>query len=135
VLDINSIVDKTPREVESILGAPDTSYNQLVVTKKIFTQIYNVGCEVEIMYPEGLSTDIVVLNGAPKFAFEASTITKFGLEEMPPSDVLPNAYFKWKNYPGYVTINFFATDLDSAGTVEQFNLFFKSEHGKTKRLK
>ena len=132
LLDVNSIVNKTPLEVEGILGAPDTSYTQRIVTKDIFTQIYNVGCAVEIMYPEGLSTDIVVLDGAPKFAFEASTITRFGLEEVPPSDVMPNAYIKWKNYPGYTTINFFATDLDSTGAVEQFNLFFKSELGKTR---
>jgi hypothetical protein len=133
VFDINSIVNKTPYEVEAILGTPDTSYTQRIVTKDIFTQIYSAGCEVEIMYPNGLSTDVVILNGSPQFAFEASTITKFGLEEIPPSEVLPNAFIKWKNYPGYTTINFFATDLDSTGSVAQFNLFFKTELGRTRR--
>lgn len=127
ILDIENVVDKTPQQVEAILGRPDTSYTQTIVTKHIFTQIYKDEFDIEIMYPKGLATDIVVLNGAPKLPFEASILTRFGLKEIPPSHVRKNFYIKWKNYPGFKTINFFVTDLDSAGRVEQFRLFFKSD--------
>ena len=127
ILDIVAIADKTPKEVEEILGQPDTAYTQLIVAKPIFTQIYEKEFEIEIMYPDGLSTDIVVFDVAPKLPFEYSIISKFGLDAIPPSDVLDNAYIKWKNYPGYKTINFFVTDLDDKGNVEQFRLFFKSD--------
>ncbi len=127
ILDVEELADKTPQQVEEILGKPDTAYTQVFVTKHVFTQIYRRDFEFEIMYPEGLSTDIVVFDAAPKLPFEAGIIEKFGLQQLPPSDVLANAYIKWKNYPGYKTINFFVTDLDSAGNVEQFRLFFKSD--------
>lgn len=127
ILDIENVVDKTPQQVEAILGRPDTSYTQTIVTKHIFTQIYKDEFDIEIMYPDGLATDIVVLNGAPKLPFEASILNRFGLKEITPSHVLEKSYIKWKNYPGFKTINFFVTDLDSAGQVEQFRLFFKSD--------
>ena len=132
VLDVNNVVDRTPKEVVSILGEPDTTYTQMIVTKPIFTQLYSRDYKIEIMYPEGLSTDIVIYNPAPSLPFDPSTLKYFGLDYVHPSDVMENAYIKWKNYPGYTTINFFATDLDSTGAVEQFNLFFKSELGKTR---
>lgn len=127
ILDVEKIADKTPQQVEAILGKPDSSFTQMIVTKPIFTQIYEDEFRIEIMYPDGLSTDIVVFDVFPKVPFEAETIRKFGLKEIPPSHVLRNSYIKWKNYPGYKTINFFATDLDTAGRVEQFRLFFKSD--------
>ncbi len=127
ILDVEEVTDKTPEQVAKILGTPDTAYTQVIVTKPVFTQIYRREFEIEIMYPEGLSTDIVVFDAAPNLPFEAGIIEKFGLQQMPPSDVVANTYIKWKNYPGYKTINFFATDLDSAGKVEQFRLFFKSD--------
>jgi hypothetical protein len=126
-LDIKQVADKTPQQVEAILGEADTSYTKMIVTKPIFTQIFRDELEVEIMYPDGLSTDIVVLDAAPKLPYNESIISRFGLENLPPSDVMKNAYIKWKNYPGFKTINIFATDLDSAGNVEQFRLFFKSD--------
>jgi hypothetical protein len=127
VCNVEEIADKTPQEVVNILGEPDTAYTQVIVTKPIFTQIYKREFDIEIMYPDGLSTDIVVFDAAPKLPFEAGIIEKFGLQQIPPSDVVANTYIKWKNYPGYKTINFFVTDLDSAGNVEQFRLFFKSD--------
>lgn len=132
IMDIATVVNKTPQQVESILGTPDTAYTQTIVTKHIFTQIYNKDVfNIEIMYPDGLSTDVVVLNGAPKLPFDASAIKQFGLNEIPPSHFQEKAFIKWKNYPGYKTINIFVTDLDSVGNVEQFRLFFKSD-GKEK---
>jgi len=128
ILDVEEVADKTPQQVVEILGKPDTAYTQVFVTKHVFTQIYRREFEIEIMYPDGLSTDIVVFDAAPKLPFEAGIIEKFGLQQMmPPSDVVANTYIKWKNYPGYKTINFFVTDLDSTGNVEQFRLFFKSD--------
>lgn len=127
ILDVEDVTDKTPEQVTKILGKPDTAYTQVIVTKPVFTQIYRREFEIEIMYPEGLSTDIVVFDAAPKLPFEAGIIEKFGLPQIPPSDVVANTYIKWKNYPGYKTINFFVTDLDSTGNVEQFRLFFKSD--------
>lgn len=127
ILDVEEVADKTPQQVVEILGKPDTAYTQVFVTKHVFTQIYKREFEIEIMYPEGLSTDIVVFDVAPKLPFEAEIIEKFGLPQIPPSDIVENTYIKWKNYPGYKTINFFVTDLDSAGNMEQFRLFFKSD--------
>ena len=127
ILEVEEVADKTPEQVAKILGKPDTAYTQVIVTKPVFTQIYRREFEIEIMYPEGLSTDIVVFDAAPNLPFEAGIIEKFGLQQIPPSDVVANTYIKWKNYPGYKTINFFVTDLDSAGNVKQFRLFFKSD--------
>jgi hypothetical protein len=127
ILDVEEVADKTPQQVVKILGTPDTAYTQVFVTKPVFTQIYRREFEIEIMYPEGLSTDIVVFDAAPRLPFESGIIERFGLQHISPSDVVANTYIKWKNYPGYKTINFFVTDLDSAGNVEQFRLFFKSD--------
>lgn len=127
LLDIEQVVDKTPEEVETILGKPDTAYTQMIVTKPIYTQIFRDEVDIEIMYPDGLSTDIVVLDAAPEFKFNERIIARFGLKEIPPSHVQKNSFIKWKNYPGYKTINIFATDLDTAGNVEQFRIFFKSD--------
>ncbi len=120
------IKDRTPAQVIDILGEPDTSFTQRVATKEIFTQIYQGTYRIEIMYPEGLSTDIVIHDPIRHLPLEPSTITRFGIKEIPPSDELAKGYIKWKNHAGFKTINFFVTDLDSAGNVSQYKIFFKS---------
>jgi hypothetical protein len=126
-INIPEITDKTPEEVARVLGAADSMYTQKIVTKAIYTERYRREFEIEIMYLNGLSTDIVVLDAAPELPFEPSAIATFGFKAIPPTDVMKNAYIKWKNYPGYKTINCFATDLDGAGEVEKFQIFFKSD--------
>lgn len=128
ILDIQKVVDKTPHQVVGLLGEPDTAYTQVIVRKPIFTQIYERDYKIEIMYPEGLSTDVVIYDPAPGLPYSSKTLSRFGLDNsISPSDSMANAYLKWKNYPGFKTINFFATKLDSAGGIKQYRIFFKSD--------
>lgn len=128
ILDVPKIMNRTPQEVIGVLGEPDSAFTQFIVTKVIFTQIYNRQFNVEIMYPEGLATDIVVYDPAPDLPFEPETLEHFGLSaDIAPSDTMKETYIKWKNYPGFKTINLFVTKLDSIGQVSQYLIFFKSD--------
>lgn len=127
-LNVEHVVDLTPSEVVDYLGDPDTTYTQVIVNKPIYTQIYDREYKVEIMYPEGLSTDVIIYDPLPGLPYSPQTLTRFNLDvSIHPSDTMANAYLKWKNYPGFKTINFFATRLDSAGRVSQYRIFFKSD--------
>ena len=128
ILDVQRVVNKTPRQVKQLLGEPDTTYTQMIVRKPIFTQVYQRKLKIEIMYPEGLSTDVIVYDPAPTIPFSSRSLSRFGLNNsISPSDSMHNGYLKWKHYPGFKTINLFATKLDDKGGVNQFRIFFKSD--------
>jgi hypothetical protein len=59
VLDIRNVVNKTPEQVAELLGEPDTTYTERILGKEIFCQRYYRN-NIEIQYPESLSTDVVV---------------------------------------------------------------------------
>jgi hypothetical protein len=121
-----TVRDQVPKQVVEILGEPDSAFVQRVASLDIFTQIYRDKYEVEIMYPQGIATDIVIHNPIRHLPFEASTLARFGIRAVPPTESMANGYIKWKDHDGFKTINFFVTDLDSAGRVTAYKIFFKS---------
>jgi hypothetical protein len=125
---IKQITNKLPEEVVEILGEPDSAYFQTVVTKRFFTQRYNQlegKYDVEIQYLSGRSNDIIITDIIDDHPYDEKVLVNFGLPEAPPTETLPNGYFKWKGFEGFHVVNVYSTHLDDSGVADDFKIFFK----------
>ena len=125
ILDVKEILNKTPHQVEQILGKPDSTYTIKVFTKEYFAQRY-FESNVEIQYPEGTSTDIVVY-GPHGLPFDVSSTKAFNLEiQKSPDQYRENQLIRWYDIDEFASVTFYHPEFDSAGKVTNFHIFFKA---------
>lgn len=126
ILDVKRIVNKSPEEVEEILGEPDSAYTITVMGKRIFCQAY-AGNSIEIQYPDRRARDILVTDQT-RLAFDQTALSAFGLDykKQHPSDYKKGSFIRWSNFDDFSAISLYATEKDSLNRVTAFNIFFKS---------
>jgi hypothetical protein len=123
-LDILRIADKSPQEVIEILGEPDSSYTQYVVTIPVYTQWYGAHqLEIQYLEPEKRARDIV-LHSSEGVAFGPEGLEAFGLQAAAPSVNNPNN-IRWDQQQGFSIIHFYARQTNPATGQEEFMIFFK----------
>jgi len=123
-LDVLSIADKSPEEVIEVLGQPDSSYVQYVVTIPVYTQWYgDRHLEIQYLEPEKRARDIV-LHSSEGVTFGPEGLKAFGLQAATPSVNNPNN-LRWDNQQGFSIINFYARQTKPETGQEEFKVFFK----------
>lgn len=123
-LDILSIFDKSPEEVIAVLGQPDSSYTQYVVTIPVYTQWYGEHhLEIQYLEPDKRSRDIV-LHQSDGVSFGPEGLKAFGLQAAIPKVNNPNN-LRWDNQQGFSIIHFYARQTNPATGEEEFKVFFK----------
>lgn len=128
LLDIRSIVNRTPTQVISILGEPDTTYTERIAGKAFYCQRYWKH-NVEIQYPDSLSTDIVIY-GPHGLPFAQSALKAFNIEYQTkhPSQYEKDILMRWYNFDEFEAISFYNVEKDSQGRILNYNIFFKSKN-------
>lgn len=121
VLDIPAIAHKTPEQVQAILGQPDSSYFQKRGQKKVPVQLYQPH-HIEIYYPAGKATEILVNEPAP-LPYHRTSLSSFNIDPHTPEQANDNASIKWSNVRGFKHITFFSHNIQ-ADTVSAFRIFF-----------
>lgn len=125
IVDIKKILNKTPGQVEQILGEADTSYMISIANKKYFAQKY-FKSNTEIQYPEGTATDIVVY-GPHDLPFDATALKAFNLHvEESPSQYREKQLIRWYDHNEFAFITLYHPEFDSAGNIRNFYIFFKA---------
>lgn len=124
IVDVPAIINKTPEEVVKLLGEPDSAFDQYIVTKKIFTQLYQAGV-VEIQYPRGKATDIVIHNPQP-LPFEPPTLAAFGVQPKGPTYFQPYEVMRWEDIPEFEMVSFYTVHKADSVTVDNYTIFFKA---------
>jgi hypothetical protein len=127
LLDVRRITNKTPQEVESVLGAPDTTYTLRVLGKQIFCQKY-LKNNVEIQYPDSVSSDIVVY-GPHGLPFNQTSLKAFNLPHAAkhPSQYIRGTLMRWYDFGEFEAISFYNVQKDSVGNPGNFNVYFKAK--------
>jgi hypothetical protein len=122
---VTEILHKQPLEVEKIAGKPDSVYTIRILGKSIYCQYYKPH-NVEIQYPDGAATDIVVydLKGVP---FNQTALQRFGIKEkLHPSDYKKDRYIRWTDTKQFSAISIYNPRLDSLNNIRAFTMFFKA---------
>jgi hypothetical protein len=127
VLDVRSVINKTPSQVADVLGEPDTTYVERILGKQIFCQRYRTH-NIEIQYPEELSTDIVIY-GPHDLPFTQEALKAFSLphSKYHPKQFERDALLRWYDFDEFQTISFYNVEKDSAGKIRNFSVFFKTK--------
>ena len=126
LIPIEKVMNKRAREVEDILGTPDTDYNIQIVDKKIFAQRYRKH-NIEIRYPGSTATEVVVY-GPHDLPFDAKALKAFDIRtDAPPSEYIPRQLIRWYTVEDFETITFYDPELDSLKNVTNYKIFFKAQ--------
>ena len=127
ILDVASVINKTPDEVIAVLGEPDTTYIEKVVGKEIFCQRFGRH-NIEIQYPELLSTDIVIY-GPHDLPFTQVALKAFNVEyhQQHPSHFEHDAVMRWYDLNEFEAISFYNVKKDATGDIDNFYIYFKSK--------
>ncbi len=125
LLDVKAIVNKSPKEVEKIIGTPDSTYTLQIMGKKTFCQLYKKH-NIEIQYPKLLATDIIVY-GPHELPFNQTALSAFNLDYrvQHPSDYMKDRFIRWSDFEEFSAITFYNTKKDSLNNITDFNIFFK----------
>jgi hypothetical protein len=128
LLDVPSVMNKTPEQVADVLGKPDTVYTETIHGKKLFCQRYHKH-NIEIQYPDSLSTGIVVY-GPHDLPFSQSALKAFNIrhQKAHPSQHEKNKVMRWYEFNEFETISFYNVQEDSAGAVKNFSIFFMAKN-------
>jgi hypothetical protein len=126
ILDVRSVINKRPEEVIKILGEPDTTYTEMILGKSLFCQRY-AKHNIEIQYPESLSTDIVIY-GPHELPFTQSALKAFDIhyQKKHPSQYEKDVLMRWYDFDEFETISFYNVQKDSSGQINNYNIFFKA---------
>ncbi|MDN5201656.1 hypothetical protein QQ008_09795 [Fulvivirgaceae bacterium BMA10] len=123
VSNIKSFKDKTPFEIETILGKPDTSYTKNILTNKYFIQHYK-SHKTDIRHLNGKVAE-VILHEPENLNFRPETIEKFGFEFVEPTKYDPAAMISWKDLEGFSDISFYLVGTKNDNPSEpNFKIFF-----------
>jgi hypothetical protein len=127
ILDIRNVVNKTPEQVVEILGEPDTTYTERILGKEIYCQKYYRN-NIEIQYPESLSTDVVVY-GPHGLPFTQSGLKAFDLsyQKQHPSQYEKETLMRWYDFENFEAISFYDVQKDSVGRIKNYTIFFKAK--------
>lgn len=126
ILDVRSIINKSPEEVVEILGEPDTTYTERILGKALFCQRYTKH-NIEIQYPESLSTDIVIY-GPHELPFTQSALKAFNIkyQKKHPSQYEKDVLMRWYDFDEFEAISFYNVRKDSLGQINNYSIFFKA---------
>lgn len=127
ILDVKEIVNKTPTQTVSIMGAPDSTYTIRILGKPIFCQMYQEH-HIEIQYPEMQATDIVVYD-PHDLPFNQSALKAFNIDykTFHPKEYIKDRLIRWFDVEEFSTISFYNPQVDSAGNITNFTIFFKAK--------
>ncbi len=125
VLDVKSIVNKSPEEVESILGEPDSVYTIQMMGASIPCQLY-MNRRVEVQY-SGLRASDIIVHAWPGLSFSQTTLARFNLDYRMkhPADYRRDALIRWVDFDQFSAISFYNPKYDSLNNTMSFDIFFK----------
>lgn len=108
IVDISSIVGKSPDEVGKVLGKEDSKEvikNKYPCENKDCEKlIYNKG-KYEVIFNENKPLRVTI-NETPDLSSDETAITKIGLPEEAPSFKNPGSVMRWSNINGIEEVNF-----------------------------
>lgn len=127
LIDVQSVVNKTPAEVIATLGQPDSTYTERIAGKPLFCQLYRKH-NIEIQYPDSLSTDIVIYgpHGLP-FSQSALKAFKIAYQKKHPSQYERDILMRWYDFDDFEAISFYNVQKDREGQIENFYIYFKAK--------
>ncbi len=123
---LGQLANKTPDQLLELVGPPDSVFVQFVVTKQMLTHHYR-GKDylLEIQFPKGMSTDLIVVN--PPVSFDKLNLEIFGLRDSKPTEDVESAYKKWRKIEPFKIINAYVTNRTPGNRVLTYSVYFKSE--------
>ncbi len=124
IMDIPMIANKTPEEVVSILGEPDSTYIQKRGSKKVPVHIYTP-YKIEVYYPSGKATEVLV-NKTGNLQYNENSLSFFNIKPSTPNKEKSLAAYKWSDVEGFKNITFFSDNIQ-ADTVSSFKMFFNTK--------
>ena len=125
IVDIPSIIDKSPGEVKKVLGEPDSSYMQPILNKKVLTFFYTANV-VEIRFFKNVASEIIVRQ-TKDIPFEENSLELFGVTPQTPTEKKENLLITWNDYPNFKTVSFYTKYRNTDGTPQIFEIFFKGK--------
>lgn len=120
VIDIPELINKSPKEVETILGTPDNSYYKVAFNHKVLVYEYK---NMEVRFPKNIASEIVIKNPVP-FKYEPETLKSYGIIADKPTKVVSDGFMKWENIPKFKVVSMYIKHLDEEGNVDNYNILF-----------
>jgi len=126
VMDVISLMGRSPEEIKEQIGQPDTTYFTYVLNKKIFTQRYHTDSyEVELFYPKGFLEEVLVNHPMP-LPFDKQSLEKFGVVvEKSPKENIDHVMMTWVDAANLSRISIYSIHRDSAGMPDDYRFYFK----------
>lgn len=130
IFDVSAIANKSPKEVVSMLGKPDSVYVLRVLGKPIPCQYYKA-YNLEVQYSGSKATDIVVY-GARNLPFDQTALSAFNLDyrKHHPSDYRRESFIRWTGFDEFSAITFYSLKKDSMNNIASYDIFFKTREVK-----
>ena len=108
ILDVKNILAKSMKEVNNILGEPESSEEFFSPSGKSLNEseaIYN-GNKFEIRFKDD-KANIIFIYDTPDLTNDDKALEKLGLKNQKPTSITPNNYTSWENIEGIALINCF----------------------------
>jgi hypothetical protein len=127
IIDVPSLANKNQAEVVALLGKPDSTYTEYIVSKSIPVYRYSEqGIVLDIQFWDGKATDMIVADATP-LPFTPATLEVFGIPVREPASQSRNVFLKWEKLQGLRNINFYVTDYKEDKRINKYKIFFKAD--------
>lgn len=122
LVNIPELINRSPEEVEKILGTPDNSYFKVAFRHKVLVYEYEAE-NMEVRFPKNIASEIIIKNPLP-FKYEPNTLKSYGITAAKPTKVVTDGFMKWENIPGFKVVSMYIKHLDTEGKVDNFDILF-----------
>ncbi len=123
LFDIREFIAKSPDEVATLMGKPDTTYHRTIFGKRYAIQYYHqYGIEIRSLNNRVAE---VIVNEPYPLKFTPETITEFGLDFVEPTRYEPESMISWTNLEGIKAATFYIVGIKKPDSIEHnYKIYF-----------
>lgn len=126
ILPIKEIINTDARNVEKLLGLPDSTYAKNIAGKNYYIQLYKPRL-TEIRYYNGKAEQIII-NQPWDLPYEPELIKRFGIQYRLPDRLEKDAIINWKDIEGFSNVSFYLVGTPKPDSVKvNYKIFFTVE--------
>lgn len=126
VLPVKKIINTDARNVEKVLGKPDSTYNKNIAGKNYYIQFYKSRL-TEIRHYNG-KVEQIIINRPWDLPYEPQLIERFGIQYRLPDRLEKDAIINWKDIEGFSNISFYLVGTPKPDSVKvNYKIFFTVE--------
>lgn len=126
ILPVKKIINTDAKNVEKVLGTPDSTYTRNIAGKYYYVQLYKSHL-TEIRHYNGRAEQII-LNRPWDLPYKPELIERFGIKYRLPDRLEKDAIINWKDIEGFTNVSFYLVGSPKPDTVSvNYKIFFTVE--------